>query len=37
VREGIMLEIKIPGFGLVRLEHLVSDFTETLSVAKIID
>ena len=27
-----MLEINIPGFGLVRLEHLVSDFTGTLSV-----
>ena len=27
-----MLEIDIPGFGLVRLEHLVSDFTGTLSV-----
>jgi len=27
-----MLEIEIPGFGLVRLEHLVSDFTGTLSV-----
>lgn len=27
-----MLEIRIPGFGLVRLEHLVSDFTGTLSV-----
>jgi soluble P-type ATPase len=27
-----MLEIKIPGFGTVRLEHLVSDFTGTLSV-----
>lgn len=26
-----MLEIDIPGFGLVRLEHLVSDFTGTLS------
>jgi soluble P-type ATPase len=25
-------EIDIPGFGLVRLEHLVSDFTGTLSV-----
>jgi soluble P-type ATPase len=27
-----MLEIDIPGFGSVRLEHLVSDFTGTLSV-----
>jgi soluble P-type ATPase len=27
-----MLEIDIPGFGLVQLEHLVSDFTGTLSV-----
>jgi soluble P-type ATPase len=27
-----MLEIDIPGFGLVRLDHLVSDFTGTLSV-----
>ncbi len=27
-----MLEIDIPGFGPVRLEHLVSDFTGTLSV-----
>jgi soluble P-type ATPase len=27
-----MLEIEIPGFGLVRLKHLVSDFTGTLSV-----
>lgn len=27
-----MLEIDIPGFGFVRLEHLVSDFTGTLSV-----
>jgi soluble P-type ATPase len=27
-----MLELDIPGFGLVRLEHLVSDFTGTLSV-----
>lgn len=26
-----MLEIEIPGFGTVRLEHLVSDFTGTLS------
>jgi P-type E1-E2 ATPase len=27
-----MLEIEIPGFGLVLLHHLVSDFTGTLSV-----
>jgi soluble P-type ATPase len=27
-----MFEIDIPGFGLVQLEHLVSDFTGTLSV-----
>lgn len=27
-----MIEIDIPGFGPVRLEHLVSDFTGTLSV-----
>lgn len=27
-----MLETDIPGFGLLRLEHLVSDFTGTLSV-----
>ena len=27
-----MLEIDIPGFGQVRLRHLVSDFTGTLSV-----
>jgi soluble P-type ATPase len=27
-----MVEIDIPGFGVVRLEHLVSDFTGTLSV-----
>jgi soluble P-type ATPase len=26
-----MIEIDIPGFGLVRLEHMVSDFTGTLS------
>ncbi len=26
-----MIEIDIPGFGMVRLEHLVSDFTGTLS------
>jgi soluble P-type ATPase len=28
-----MLEINIPGFGLVRLEYLISDFTGTLSVS----
>lgn len=27
-----MLELEIPGFGSVRLEHLVSDFTGALSV-----
>jgi len=27
-----MLKIEIPGFGVVRLEHLVSDFTGTLSI-----
>jgi soluble P-type ATPase len=27
-----MVELEIPGFGLVRLEHLVTDFTGTLSV-----
>ena len=27
-----MFELDIPGFGLVRLRHLVSDFTGTLSV-----
>jgi len=27
-----MIEIDIPGFGYVKLEHLVSDFTGTLSV-----
>ncbi len=27
-----MIEINIPGFGAVRLKHLVSDFTGTLSV-----
>ena len=27
-----MLELDVPGFGLVRLEHMVSDFTGTLSV-----
>mgnify|MGYP001563781915 CR=1 FL=1 len=30
--EVVMFEIDIPGFGLVKLEHLVSDFTGTLSV-----
>jgi len=30
-RRGLMLEIDIPGFGLVKLQHLVSDFTGTLS------
>ena len=27
-----MLEIDVPGFGMVKLEHLISDFTGTLSV-----
>ena len=27
-----MIELEIPGFGLVKLEHVVSDFTGTLSV-----
>ncbi len=27
-----MIDIEIPGFGMVRLEHMVSDFTGTLSV-----
>ena len=27
-----MLEIDIPGFGVLQLEHLVCDFTGTLSV-----
>jgi len=27
-----MIEIDIPGFGIVKVEHLVSDFTGTLSV-----
>jgi soluble P-type ATPase len=27
-----VIEIDIPGFGMVKLEHLVSDFTGTLSV-----
>ena len=26
-----MLKVDIPGFGTVRLKHLVSDFTGTLS------
>jgi soluble P-type ATPase len=26
-----MFELDIPGFGPVRLEHCISDFTETLS------
>jgi soluble P-type ATPase len=30
--EVIMFKLNIPGFGLVKLEHLVSDFTGTLSV-----
>ncbi len=29
---GVMLEINVPGFGIIRLEHLVCDFTGTLSV-----
>lgn len=29
---GSFFELDIPGFGLVHLEHLVSDFTGTLSV-----
>jgi soluble P-type ATPase len=32
IREADMLEIDIPGFGPVKLEHIVSDFTGTLSV-----
>jgi soluble P-type ATPase len=31
-REDAMFEIEIPGFGAVKLGHLVSDFTGTLSV-----
>jgi soluble P-type ATPase len=31
-----MLEIDIPGFGFVRVNHLVSDFTGTLSVGGIL-
>ena len=27
-----MFKVDIPGFGSVKLEHLVSDFTGTLSV-----
>ncbi|MEW6586132.1 MAG: HAD hydrolase family protein [Nitrospirota bacterium] len=30
--EGTVFGIEIPGFGAVKLEHLVSDFTGTLSV-----
>ena len=30
--EVCMVEVDIPGFGMVKLEHLVSDFTGTLSV-----
>lgn len=29
-----MLEIDVPGFGLVQLEHLVSDFTGTSSIPR---
>jgi hypothetical protein len=31
-RRRYMLEIDVPGFGIVKLEHLVADFTRTLSV-----
>ena len=31
-RRKLMLEINIPGFGQIKLNHLVSDFTGTLSV-----
>jgi soluble P-type ATPase len=31
IKGGNLLEIDIPGFGAVKLEHLVSDFTGTLS------
>lgn len=31
-KEKAIFEIEIPGFGRVKLEHLVSDFTGTLSV-----
>jgi soluble P-type ATPase len=31
-KEVFMFELDIPGFGPLRLEHLVSDFTGTLSV-----
>ena len=31
-KKGTMFAIEIPGFGAVKLEHLVSDFTGTLSV-----
>jgi hypothetical protein len=27
-----MFKVDVPGFGLVKIEHLVSDFTGTLSV-----
>jgi soluble P-type ATPase len=30
--EAIMFELDIPGFGFLRLQHLVTDFTGTLSV-----
>jgi soluble P-type ATPase len=30
--ENLMLKIEVPGFGLLQLEYLVSDFTGTLSV-----
>jgi len=32
MKEAIMFKVDIPGFGSVKLEHLVSDFTGTLSV-----
>jgi len=32
MEEAIMFKVDIPGFGSVKLEHLVSDFTGTLSV-----
>jgi len=32
MEEAIMFKVDIPGFGAVKLEHLVSDFTGTLSV-----
>jgi P-type E1-E2 ATPase len=31
LEEGAVIEINIPGFGFVRLGHLVSDFSGTLS------